>query len=142
MLARAFIRLLLILACGLGAGALHATESLVVIAHPGSHIDSMSRAQVINLFLGRYKKLPSGERAVVLDNIARKELFYQRLVNKTLAEINAYWARLTFSGQTTPPRQEDEMQVLRRVASTPGAVSYVDKRFVDDRVRIVHELTP
>lgn len=136
------LTLLLLLACALAGAAAHAADRLVVITHPASQVESMSRAQLVNVFMGRYKKLPSGVRAVVLDNVARKEQFYARLLNKTLAEINAYWARLTFSGQTDPPRLLDEAQVIEIVASTPGAVGYVDKQLVDDRVRVVHELAP
>lgn len=136
------VLLVALLAAWLPGGPARAADALVVIVHPGSKVDSMRRAEVVNLFMGRYKKLPSGMRAVVLDNEARKAAFYAGLVNKTLAEINAYWARLTFSGQTSPPLQLREEQVLEMVASTPGALGYIDRRLVNDRVKVVYVVEP
>lgn len=114
---------------------------LVVVVNPESGVDALTREEVINVFLGRYKKLPSGVRAQPLDAGMLKAEFYHRLVGKNLAEINAYWARLVFSGQTAPPRQLDsEASVLDGVAAERGAIGYIDKSHADRRVRVVLEL--
>lgn len=133
---------LLLLLCTLTAVPAPADEALVVIVNPDSGVAALSRTEVVNLFLGRYKKLATGLRAVPLDTEGQREPFYSILVNKTAAEINAYWARLIFSGQTTAPHQLSETQVLNTVASTPGAIGYVRKSSVDARVRIVYNLAP
>lgn len=120
---------------------LHAGD-LVVIVHPQSGVDRLSREDVINIFLGRFRQFSSGISAQPLDLPAQeKEEFYQRLVGKDLAEINAYWARLIFSGATAPPRQMKGIeQVLNAVAASPAHIGYVERNRVDGRVRIVHEL--
>ena len=119
---------------------------LVVIAHPKSGIDRLGRNDVINIFLGRFRQLPSGLSALPVDLPAsqgERSAFYHQLVNKELAEINAYWARLVFSGRTMPPRQAASVDdLLDFVAVTPGAVGYVDRSQVNGRVKIVLELTP
>ena len=75
------------------------------------------------------------------DAVPVKEAFYNRLVGKTLAEINAYWARLIFSGQTAPPKQVgDDTTALEMVVAERGAIAYIDSRHVDRRVRVVLEL--
>ena len=118
----------------------------VVVVNAGSTIVSLSRDQVINIFLGRYRQFPSGVTAMPIDQPAEHPLkaqFYRLLVNKDLAEINAYWARLIFSGKTTPPRQAaSSAEVLDWLANTHGAIGYVDRNMVDARLRIVLELTP
>jgi hypothetical protein len=121
----------------LASGATQAQE-LVVIAHPASGLVQLSNAEARHLFLGRYKRLPAGTTAHPIDTTQLKERFYARLVGKPLAEIDAYWARLVFSGNTRPPEQlPDSAAVVRRVEQTPGAVGYVTRDAVSPHVRIV-----
>src|SRR5579864_5027015 len=79
---------------------------LVVVVNPASGIDKLTRNQTIDIFLGRYRKLPSGAVAMPIDLRAgtqeRKE-FYLLLVGKDVAQMSSYWARFVFSGQAAPP---------------------------------------
>jgi hypothetical protein len=119
---------------------------LAVVANPRSGLDRLSREEAINIFLGRYRQLPSGLLAQPVDlpsGLPERAAFYRLLVNKDLAEINAYWARLVFSGRTAPPRQAGSVEdMLGFVAATPGAVGYLDRAKLDGRVRVVLELGP
>lgn len=139
---RRFLAALLILALSPAAGAV----DLVVVVNPRSKVEQLSRDDVINIFLGRYRQLPTGAPAEPLDMPAgspERASFYKRLVGKDLAEINAYWARLVFSGRTMPPEEVGSAeQVLELVAGRPGAVAYMDRARADQRVRIVFELNP
>lgn len=123
-----------------------AAAELVVVANAGSGVERLSRDEVINIFLGRYRQLPSGLAALPIDQPAEQPLkaqFYRKLVNKDLAEINAYWARLTFSGKTSPPRQAaNAAEVVDWLAHTRGAIGYVERDMVDARIRIVMEFVP
>ena len=66
--------------------------------------------------------------------------FYRQLVNKSPSEIKAYWSRLVFSGGARPPVSPDShAEQVRILASTPGAVSYVERSTVDSRVKIVFD---
>lgn len=126
------------------AFAAPARADLVVITHPRAGVDQLTREQVINIFLGRFRQFSSGIAAEPIDlppDTAEKAAFYQKLVGKELAEINAYWARLVFSGRTQPPRQATSAaQMLELVASTPGAIGYVERPKGESRVKIVFEL--
>lgn len=122
--------------------AVHA-EDMVVIVNPGSHIRSLTRAQVIDIFMGRFRQLPTGATALPIDaaDPAERQDFYQLLVHKTLAEIGSYWARLVFSGQATPPfRAPDSRAALRLVATNPDAVGYCYRSAVTGRVKVVLDL--
>jgi len=134
----------ILLACVMLLSALAQSEDMVVVANPQSGIDTLSREEVINIYLGRYRQLSSGISAQPVDSPAThpdKARFYHLLVSKDLAEINAYWSRLIFSGRTTPPRAaKSEEELLNIVRKTPGAIGYVDRSKIDSRVIMVYEL--
>lgn len=134
----------LLLICLLACLPAMASAQVVVVVNPKSGVERLTREEVINIFLGRFRQLPSGLPAEPIDLPAtqpEKAHFYQSLVGKELAEINAYWARLVFSGRTSPPRQaRNTDDLLTQVAGTPGAVGYLDRNRVDGRVRIALEL--
>jgi hypothetical protein len=70
-----------------------------------------------------------------------RQRFYRVLVNKDLAEIGAYWARLFFTGQAHPPRGEASAEeVIRAVAANPGAIGLLEWARPDSRVRMVLDL--
>jgi len=127
----------------LGATALAAGEP-VVIVNLQSGVEKLSRDEVTNLFMGRQKRLPSGIVALPVEQaqpVATRARFYLLLVKKDLPDINAYWARLFFSGQAQPPRQVNSAaEVLELVAGNKGAIGVVDGALVDRRVRVVLDL--
>ena len=119
---------------------------LVVIVHPQSGVNTLSTDDAVNIFMGRYRKLPSGIVAFPIDigdGSAERRRFYEALVQKNLADIDAYWARLMFSGQTSPPlRVPDSSTAVQLVAGNRAAIAYVDPRHIDNRVKVVMELQP
>lgn len=115
-------------------------DALVVVMRADSDSAMLTRNEVINIFLGRYRKLPSGSTVTPVDTLPHKEQFYANLVNKTLAEIGAYWARLKFSGQTIEPRQATLAEAIALVAKTPGAIGYVPMSEVDTRLKILYRV--
>ncbi len=129
--------------CCLIAFAPLARADLVLVANPHSGIERLTQDEVINIYLGRYRRMTSGIAAEPVDLADESELrarFYRSLVNKSLAEINAYWARLVFSGKTRPPQLVNSVETaLQFVAAHPGALAYLERSQIDRRVRIVFE---
>lgn len=79
---------------------------VVVVVDARSSVMRLSQDEVTNIFLGRYRQYPDGDVAFPVDQPKSSTVradFYQRLVGKSPAEINAYWARLYFSGNMRPP---------------------------------------
>lgn len=117
---------------------------LVVIVQADSEITQLEHSEVINIFMGRYKRLPNGLQAQPLDiegESAERREFYHKLVDKTLPEINAYWARLMFSGRTMPPHGlKNQLEVVEKVASDPAAIGYVERKNLTPRVKEVYAL--
>lgn len=121
-----------------------ASADLVVVVNAKSGVAKLTLNETINIFMGRYRQLPSGIVAQPVDlpdTNPDKERFYSLLVDKDLPEINAYWARLIFSGKTSPPHQaKSTAEVIDRLARQPGAIAYIERNQVDSRFRIVLEL--
>ncbi len=138
----ALFRLFLLLLAAASGTAL--SGDLVVVVSAKSGIDRLSRGELVNIYMGRYRALPDGRVAFPIDlpdvHPARVQ-FYRKLVGKELSEINAYWARLVFSGKTTPPRQAGQLsEVVEWVSSRPGAVAYLERNRLDERLKVVLEL--
>lgn len=121
-------------------------ESIVVVVNPASGVETLSRNDVINIFLGSFRRLPSGIPALPVDlpqgHPARAE-FYRLLVGKNPSEINAYWSRLIFSGKTRPPIQAIRVEdAATMVQGSVGAITYLERSKVSGKLRIVFELSP
>ena len=121
-------------------------SSIVVVVNPQSGVDKLTKDEIIDIFLGRYRKLPSGKMALPIDVSEAspdRARFYQLLVKKSSSEMSSYWARLVFSGQTSPPFQvPDTKTALEFVQSSPNAIAYVDRAAVTANVKVVFELKP
>lgn len=135
-----FMALLGILSCA------DALADVVVVVDAKSGVERLTQDEVINIFLGRHRKLPTGIAALPIDQPLSGGLraeFYRKLTDKDLAEINAYWARLYFSGKTRPPLQAASVsEVVAHVAGTPGGVGYLERHQADARVKIVLSFPP
>ena len=134
---------LLLLALLLSSAAALA-EDIVVIVNPKNNVSALSRDDVINIFMGRNRLLSSGISAMPLDlpgTASEREAFYLRLTGKSMSEINAYWARLVFTGRASNPtmvRSQDE--ALQKVMENRSAVAYVNRSKANPHTRIVFEL--
>ncbi len=119
-----------------------AAKDLVVIANVASGVEKLTREEAVNIFMGRYGRLPSGITALPLDEIGNKAPFYRALVGKELPEVNSYRARLMFSGLGSPPRQTDNAdEVIETVVNNKGAIGYIDKAKADRRVKVILDLS-
>jgi hypothetical protein len=121
-----------------------ARAELVVIVNVDRDIDYLSHEEVVNIFMGRYRKLAEGISLQPLDikgDAPERRDFYAKLLDKSLAEINAYWARLIFSGRTSPPLAlTNQSEVIERIAHDSNAIGYVERKNLNAQVKIVFTL--
>lgn len=140
-----FIWIEKILFATLLALSLPASGELAVIVNLQNDISQLTKTQVVNIFLGNHREFPNGLRAKPLDlptDNPDKEAFYRTLVNKDLNQMAAYWSRLIFAGNTSPPVQaSDAQEVIQTVANNHNAIGYINRQYVDPgRVRVVFAL--
>ena len=114
---------------------------VAVVAGPKSGSTTLTKEQASSIFLGKSTSLPSGAPIVLFDlpesNPLRDE-FYTKLTGKTAAQVKAHWAKMSFTGKGTPPREVGNSGELKKsVAGTPGGIGYIEKGSVDDSVRSV-----
>lgn len=115
-----------------------AQAEVVVIAHPSVNVSSLPQSALSRLFFGQSEQLPGGIKAVPLDvSGPSKDQFAQAVLKKTAQQVDKYWARMIFTGKANPPREIRPADVKAVVASTPGAISYIDKSQLDGSVRVI-----
>lgn len=122
-----------------------ADSALVVVMSAESDVEALTRDQIINIFLGRFRLLPNGLSALPIDHPSDdiKAALYMRLVNKQPAEIRSYWSRLVFSGKTAPPHQaESRQEILARLAKSPAAIAYLPADELPPDLAVVYSLPP
>jgi ABC-type phosphate transport system substrate-binding protein len=123
------------------APALIPQEDLVVVVNPASGVTHLTRDEVVNIFMGRQRRLPSGLIALPVEPVADPELrarFYESLVKVSLVQVRSYWARLFFSGQAQPPWQaQTPEEVLQVVLANKGAIGFVPRKALNSKVHPV-----
>ncbi|MBI2733513.1 MAG: phosphate ABC transporter substrate-binding protein [Aquabacterium sp.] len=106
-----------------------ASAQVAVIVNPTSPLASMTQEQAAAIFLGKTQTLPSGQTAVPADlpeSDKARDIFYSKAAGKSPAQVKATWARLTFSGKATPPKEvPTAADVKKHVAANPDAIGYI-----------------
>ena len=65
--------------------------------------------------------------------------FYQRLVSRTEAQIDAYWARLLFSGRNSPPEEtESPGQLIEELVNSSQGIGYISSQDLTDSLKVVY----
>lgn len=135
---------LLLSACALSMAAAAANAEVVVIVNPKNPAANMTAEQVSALYLGTATTFPDGGGAALADqpeSAAIRGDFYQKATGRSVAQVKATWARLTFTGKGTPPKElKGDADVKAFVAADPKAIGYVDASAVDGSVKAVLKL--
>lgn len=114
---------------------------VVVIVHPDNPINALSKQEIANLFLGNLKNFPGGKLAIPVHlnnkNSLQKQ-FLSHILNRTVYQFKAHWARMVFVGTIEPPLElATPQEVKLYVANNSSAIGYVDEAFVDHSVKVV-----
>lgn len=121
-----------------------AHADVYVIAHPSLSSEQLSRQQVADLYLGRTRSLQQGDYVTLLDrpdDQPVRERFFRLLTNMSLTQINAYWARLTFTGRQPPPQPKaSDAVVIQAVSRDPRTIGYISSPPPDNQVRVILHL--
>jgi ABC-type phosphate transport system substrate-binding protein len=127
-----------IMVCGLVTHSAFAHVDLVVIVNTHSNINSLTKAELRRIFLGQTGNYPNGQSAIPLDVIGDfRDSFYQNILTKTPESVENYWASMIFTGKAQPPRQVQPNEAKEIVATSPRAISYIDRAKVDASVKVI-----
>jgi hypothetical protein len=127
---------------GLGIAAVNA--DVVAVVSSKSSITTLSKNQLMDIFLGKRTRFPDGSSAVPIDQAegsAARDEFYTRFADMSPAQVKAYWSRIIFTGRGQPPRTVPSgLEAKKLLLANLNAISYFDQSLVDSSVRVV--LTP
>lgn len=117
-------------------------EQIYIVVNQQNSTESMTRSQVIDLFMGRYNAFPSGEPAITVElkgDNTLKAAFYKQLVGMSLSRINSYWSRLRFSGRKRGSVQfQSKAEMVDYVTQDASAIAYVNASDLRDNMKVVY----
>lgn len=124
----------IILACSLLL-SFSTQAGIAVIANKSVTAD-VSASQLAQLYTNRASDL--GLTPVNQSETPTGLYFHDNVLKKSPSQMKAFWSKLVFTGKGTPPKEfKTDEEVLAFVASTPGAIGYVDDSKVTDSVRVL-----
>lgn len=135
-----FKRRMVLLAVLLSATSV-AQAGVVVVMSSKSDVPSLSKAQVAQIFMAKTDALPNGRVAKPVDQAegsAVRNEFYDKVADKSPAQMKAYWSQLTFTGKAQPPRKvSGDAAVKAALGDNPAAIGYISDGAVDGSVKVV-----
>ncbi|WP_021029194.1 hypothetical protein [Litchfieldella anticariensis] len=114
---------------------------IVLVVHPSVQTQSVTRDTARAIFAMRQRTWPNGQaiHVVVLPN---RHPIHERFTKEVLGvyphQLQLSWDRLVFSGTGQAPDQvSTPSDMLEHIATTPGAVGYIERGYLDERVQVL-----
>jgi ABC-type phosphate transport system substrate-binding protein len=127
------------LTLGLSISAVSA--DVIVVVSSKSAITTLSKNQVLDIFLGKRTRLPDGSSAVPIDQIegaAARDEFYAKFAAMSPAQLKAYWSKIIFTGRGQPPISVATSQEVKKLLlANLNAIGYIDQTMMDSNLRVV-----
>ncbi|WP_231366594.1 MULTISPECIES: hypothetical protein [unclassified Thioalkalivibrio] len=116
-------------------------EAVFVVAHPGVSTQTLTRDTTRALFGMRQRSWPDGEIARVFvlgDNDPVHVRFAKEELGVFPHQLRLAWDRAVFSGTGQAPRRVGSLSEMHeRVGTTPGAIGYLTKEYLDERIQVI-----
>jgi ABC-type phosphate transport system substrate-binding protein len=126
-------KLIVIVVSALLAGP--ASAEIVVVVNPANPASRMFTEQAAQFFMGKSNQFTPVDQGK--ESSIRRD-FYQKLAGKTLAQVEAVWAKIEFSGKGSMPKSySSDAAVKKAIAADPSAIGYIEKASVDDSVKVL-----
>ncbi|WP_051530374.1 hypothetical protein [Halomonas halodenitrificans] len=139
---RAVLVLCLLSLTGMGAKALADDDpAVLLVAHADVATQHLTRDTTRAIFAMRQRTWPDGQaaRVFVLPN---DHPVHARFAKERLAvyphQLQLAWDRMVFSGTgQAPDRVRDQAEMCERIATTSGAVGYLEREYLDERIQVI-----
>jgi ABC-type phosphate transport system substrate-binding protein len=114
---------------------------VVAVVSVDSHVTTLTKNQLTDIFLGKAIRFPDGTVAVPVDQAegsSARDEFYLKVAGKSAAQLKAYWSKIIFTGRGQPPPVvANGVELKKRLGKGTAVIGYIDASLVDDSVRIV-----
>ena len=110
-----------------------------VIVNP-SNESAVDAETIKNIYLGKEQSFSNGTKVnpVNQDGTPVVDEFNDKVVGKSSSQLDAYWSKLVFAGEGTPPEKlTDDKSIIEFVAANPGAIGYISSDKVTDAVKVI-----
>lgn len=137
---RTFFTLLSIIFCTA------ANADLAIIVHPDYQGGELDKEMVKKLFLGESQTFPSGHKATPANHASGspdRKYFFEYVLEMTETRHKRYWARKESVGKkdAAPKELASHKDVLKWVADSPLGITYIDKKVLNDSVKVLFTVT-
>jgi hypothetical protein len=123
------------------ATAVSARADFYIVVHASNPQRSLTQKEAVDLFMGRSRAFANGDFALIFDlprDHPRRAAFYQALTGMSVAQVNSYWSRLMFSGQSVPPQSlPDEAAMASILRRNPSALGWLSREPGEPGLRVV-----
>jgi ABC-type phosphate transport system substrate-binding protein len=123
---------------------LWAEGRIAVIAHKGITPAIWKQKEVARIFLGKKLFWENGVRVIPVNLPVEHPIrrhFSSSVLGALPEDFEEYWNAQYFHGIAPPYVLASEEAVRQFVATTPGAIGYVEESLVNDQVQVVLYLT-
>ncbi len=114
---------------------------IYVVVQAANPTRALTQKEATDLFMGRTRAFANGDFALPFDlprDSATRAAFYLALTGMSPAQVNSYWSRLMFTGQTMPPQAlPAEAAMVDIVKRNPSAIGYLSTEPTDKGLRIL-----
>lgn len=118
----------------------HLQAQVLVIANESVKSDTVSKADLRDVFLGASTNLKDGSRVkpVLLKDGPVHSEFLSAYTGKSAAGFGISWRGVVMSGQGTMPKAfESEAALVEYVSRTSGAIGYISKATPHGGVKVI-----
>ncbi len=115
-------------------------QSVAMIAHPGTDVDTLTQRQILDLYTLEKNKWEDGSLVYLLEqkNETEAKLVFYDYIRKKPRDLKKIWMRAVLSGEgRTPKVVRSQEEVVQSVSEMPGALGYVNADLVTNRVKIL-----
>lgn len=116
-------------------------EVVVVVSAKSTVTTTLSKNQVMDIFLGKASRFPDGSQAVPIDQVessATRDEFYLKFSGKSPAQLKAHWSKIIFTGRGQPPRVvSNNIEMKKLLNENPNAIGYIEQSAVDGSVKVL-----
>ncbi|MFG6456056.1 hypothetical protein [Roseateles sp. BYS96W] len=118
-----------------------ARADFYIVVHASNPQRALTQKAAVDLFMGRNRAFANGDLALIFDlprDHPRRAAFYEALTGMSVAQVNSYWSRLMFSGQSAPPQAlPDEAAMLTILRRNPSALGWLSREPAEPGLRTV-----
>lgn len=121
-----------------------AAAEIVVVTRVDSALSSLNEHDLKKLYLGETKTI-NGITVTILDRSRESDIyqqFYQKILNRSPAQIRSHWARMTFTGRASPPKSVDSAKSLQAMLASGdhNYVVYMDSEELSENMTVLYTL--